>query len=592
MQVQKGKITGIIRSPYTQSLFKRYLPSYIVGIAFLIIVDFMQTRVPLVTGGIIDGLAENRMGAAEIGHNVALLFVIAAFIITGRIVWRFCIFGTSRKIERDIRNDMFAHLEKMSQSYYHQHKTGDLMAHMTNDLEAVRNALGGGVLRIVDFLALSSFTLFNMVTTVDAKLTAIVAIPMVFIAITVYGLMGRLYRRFAEKQAAFADMYDYVQETFSGIRVVKAFVQEENEKREFTNVNSNNYDKNMNFVKLQAFMDPFMSLVMGTTMAIAIGYGGYIAVNGRITVGDFSAFIQYLGMLVWPMISSGMMLNTFTMGSVSIERIERILHETPQIRDEEGTCDMTAFEGSIEVKNLTFRYPGADRCALRNVSFSVDKGQTLGIVGRTGSGKTTVVDLMLRVFDPDRGTVFIGGTDIRDIPLKTLRENIGYVPQDNFLFSDTVAHNIDFSKGSSSEEEIEAAAREACVHDNITEFAKGYNTVVGERGVSLSGGQKQRIAIARALIKRPEILILDDSVSAVDTDTEEKILRHFEEERGGKTNIIIAHRISTLQKADRIIVIEDGQITDSGTHDELIARDGLYKSLYEKQLLEKMTGRE
>lgn len=356
----------------------------------------------------------------------------------------------------------------------------------------------------------------------------------------------------------------------------------------FEKANKNTYDKNMKLMKLQTVIHPFMQMVSGIALAVAIGYGGYITIHGRITLGEFTAFISYLGMLVWPMMAIGIMINIFTMGAASLERIENILNEPAEITDSEQTVSMDSICGDIKVKNLNYKYPETDKYVLHDISFEVKKGQTLGIIGRTGSGKTTLVNLFLRIFDPDENTVFIDNTDILSIPLDVLRKNIGYVPQDNFLFSDTVANNIDFGLRSHDRNKIIEAAKAAAVHENIVEFKEGYDTVIGERGVSLSGGQKQRISIARALIKNPEILILDDSVSAVDTDTEEKILKHLKETRRGKTNIIIAHRISTIQDADLIVVLDEGIIAEKGTHNELLRNNGLYHSIYEKQLLEKM----
>ena len=338
-------------------------------------------------------------------------------------------------------------------------------------------------------------------------------------------------------------------------------------------------------------MFPFMRMVAGLSMAIAIGYGGYIAVIGRISVGEFSGFLMFLNMLVWPMACVGRIINLLTRGSASMKRIQDVLDAQADISDwpeaeEEGSDEPP--EGSIEARDLCFSYPGTDTPVLDHVSFKLEKGQTLGIIGRTGEGKTTLVNLLLRVFEPGKDMIYIGGREIHSIPLRTLRSSIGYVPQDTFLFSDTVARNISFGDRSRTQQEIEHAAELACVHDNIKEFSDGYETIVGERGVSVSGGQKQRIAIARALILNPEILILDDSVSAVDTDTEEKILRHLREERAGKTNIIIAHRISTLQDADKIIVLDGGRIAEEGNHAQLMEVNGIYADMYRRQLLEKM----
>lgn len=585
---KENRPSSFMKSSYIRSFFKKYLFNYIFGIIALVIVDVVQTRVPIIVGDVIDGVDLGSFDTVFIKSSILKLFAIAATIYAGRILWRYFIFGTSRSIERDIRNDMFGHLEKMSASFYHQHGTGEIMAHMTNDLEAVRMALGPGILTLFDVVALGSITIYNMVTEIDPLLTVAAVIPLLLIAISVRFMGRELQIRFTKKQESFADLSNYVQENLSGIKVIKSFVQEYKSISSFEKWNKNSYDKNIKLSVIQTLMHPFMQMISGFALAVAIGYGGYITIKGRITIGEFSAFIQYLGMLVWPMMATGMTINLFNTGAASLERVEKILNEPVEIKDSINASSLDSLTGNIHVKNLSYQYPGTDKYVLKDISFSIQKGQTLGIIGRTGSGKTTLVNLMLRIFEPDRGTMFIGNNDILDMSLNILRKNIGYVPQDNFLFSDTIANNIDFGARTGNMDKIIEAAKSAVVHDNITEFKHGYETLVGEKGVSVSGGQKQRISIARALIKNPEILILDDSVSAVDTDTEEKILKHIDENRKGSTNIIIAHRISTIQNADVIIVLDEGKIVETGTHQQLIQQEGLYNSIYEKQLLEKM----
>lgn len=587
-EAKPNKPTGFMKSKYIMGFFKKYLLNYILGIIALVMVDVAQTRVPIIVGNIIDGIELTNISMSSIKSSIIILFIIAGIMYAGRIVWRYFIFGTSRNIERDIRNDMFSHLEKMSAKYYQNHAPGEIMAYMTNDLDAVRMALAQGILTLFDVIALGTLTLFNMVTEIDPLLTVAAVIPLLLIALSARFMGRELFSRYSGRQEAFADLSSFVQENLSGIKIIKSFVQESKTIMSFEKVNKNTYDKNMKLMKLQTVMHPFMQMVSGIALAVAIGYGGYITVQGRITLGDFTAFISYLGMLVWPMMAIGIMINIFTMGAASLERIENILNEQAEISDSNHTLLIDSILGDIQVNNLNYKYPETDKYVLNDISFEVKKGQTLGIIGRTGSGKTTLVNLFLRVFDPDENTVFINDTDILSIPLNVLRKSIGYVPQDNFLFSDTIANNIDFGLRSNDRDRITEAAKSAAVHENIVDFKEGYDTVIGERGVSLSGGQKQRISIARALIKDPEILILDDSVSAVDTDTEEKILKHLSETRNGKTNIIIAHRISTIQNADLIIVLEDGRIAEKGTHNELLGNKGLYHSIYEKQLLEKM----
>lgn len=589
---EKDSILSLVKSPYIRSFIKKYKLGYIIGALFLILIDYLQTRIPIIIGNVIDGLEKNNISIDEIGNKAITLAIVAAVIILGRILWRLLIFGAARKIERDIRNDLFEHLEKLSQTYFNNNKTGEIMAYVTNDLEAVRQAMAMGVLMVFDVAALLMFTLYNMVTEINISLTIAAVIPLVFIALVTSKLGPTLFRKFASRQDAFAKVSDFVQEDLSGIKVIKAFVQQEKEIEAFEKVNHNYFKENMNLMKMYAAMNPVMTSIAGAAMAVAISYGGYITVNGAITVGNFVAFLQFLGMLVWPMMAIGMTINIITMGSASLKRIESVLHQKVEIYDSDNAKSLDNFEGSIKFNNLSYKYPETDTYALENISFEVKRGETLGIVGRTGSGKTTLVNLLLRLYNVDKNSIFISGTDIMDIPLKTLRENIGYVPQDNFLFSDIIKNNIDFSDGNLSMDKVISAAEFACVHDNIEDFKEGYETIVGERGVTLSGGQKQRVSMARALIKEPEILILDDSVSAVDTDTEEKILNNLEKQRSGKTNIIIAHRISTIQHADHIIVIDEGKLIEQGNHDQLVANNGLYNSLYQKQLLEKMIDEE
>jgi len=584
----KMKPSGIFKSEYLRKYFSKYKKRYLAGIFVLIIIDILQLRIPLIIGNAVDFLKTQGSELAGLRRYVLLVVGIGIVVAIGRFIWRHMIFGTSRFIEYDIRNELFSHLEKLSLKYYNKNKTGDIMAHMTNDLNAVRMAVGPGVLMIVDAVVIGTLTIYNMITEINLKLTLFAGIPLLLIIVNSI-IIGKIMRqRFKDKQAAFSDLSDFTQERVSGIYVIKSFVQEDKEIEAFKKVTKDYYDKNLKMLKIFVLMRPFMRFISGFSLAVVIGFGGYLSIIGTITVGQFVAFVQFIGMLVWPMIAIGFTFNILSMGAASLERIETILDEEVDIKDTKFVDNsINEIKGDIRVEELSFKYEGDKDNSLKNISFNINRGETLGIIGRTGSGKTSLVNLLLRLHDPEKNTIFIDDKDILEIPLNTLRDSIGYVPQDNFLFTDNIYNNIDFGHRDKSKEEIIEAAKKACVHDNIIDFKKGYDTLVGERGVTLSGGQKQRISIARALIKDPRILILDDAVSSVDTDTEEKILGHLKEDRKDKTTIIIAHRISTIQNADRIIVIDEGEIIEKGTHDELLKNQNLYYSLFQKQLLEK-----
>lgn len=566
---------------------KRYWWRYVLGIAALFLVDQVNAEVPKLSGQLTDGLAQGILDAGGIWGIAWRLLGMGALIMLGRFGWRVFLFGAARLVERDLRSDLFGHLETLSMSYFNQHKTGDLMAHFTNDLGAVRGLMGGTVITTFDASVMLVLVLTNMIRFVSFRLTMIAVIPMIIIIFGDVWFGKNMHRRFLARQEAFSGLTDQTQEAVSGIRVIKGFVQERKELAAFAKANNNSREKNLNVVRLIALVLPMLDLVVGLSLLLTLVFGGRMAVYGEITVGQFVTFNSYVTMLVWPMIAVGESVSNFSQGMASLRRIRTILDEKPDIVDR-GDPAVTSLKGDILFDDLSFRYPETETQALSHISVRVRAGESLAVVGRTGCGKTTLMNLLERLWDTDQpGMIRIDGRPLRDIPLSVLHRDLAYVPQDSFLFSDTIENNIAFGAEDATAEEIRTAARNADVDDNIMAFPDQYRTMLGERGVTVSGGQKQRIAIARALMRDAPVLILDDALSAVDTDTEERILTNLKAARKGKTTIIIAHRISTIQHADHILVLEDGNQAEYGTHQELLELDGIYRTIFDKQQLEK-----
>lgn len=569
---------------------KKHKFQYLAGILTLFVVDFANLFIPQLTGTITDGLTAHTMDWNGVKACLLAIFLLGLTLTIGRFLWRYFLFGASRSIERELRDTMFAHLEKMDVEYYNEHKTGDLMTRFTSDLNSIRMAIGPAIISLFDGTVMAVMVIFQMMIYVNVKLTLVALIPMFLISIgeIFYGKI--MHPRYLARQEAVSDLTDFVQESFSGVRVIKAFVRERSECAAFARQNRNTMNKNLKVVGLLSVVMPLLDVIIGFSSLAALIYGGYLALIGEITLGRFVAFNQYINMLVWPMLACGDAINMFSQGAASIKRVKEVFDSKPEVSDAKDVAPVDALKGEITLSHLTFIHHGHTEPTLKDISLNVPAGSTLAIIGRTGNGKSTLVNLLLHLYNAKSGMIFFDGRDINTIPLKTLRENIAYVPQDNFLFSDTLKANIAFGVEGEDMDAITEATQAACIHDSIALFPAGYDTIVGERGVTLSGGQKQRSSIARALMKDAPILILDDALSAVDTDTEEHILRNLKKNRAGKTTILIAHRISTIQNADMILVLDDGIAKELGTHEELMKLNGIYRDMFEKQQLEAAVG--
>jgi len=552
------------------------------GLVMLILVDIVQLITPWVMQQAIDRIQERTIDSRGLLLLALVIIGLAIAVMVLRYFWRVLIIGNSFMIEKNLRQDFYDHLMQLSQNFFNTRKVGDLMAYATNDLNSVRMMFGMGLIAAMD-IVLMTIASFSFMGSIDLRLTALAVIPMPILTITISVFGKKMHKSFYRVQTSFATLTGAIQESISGIRIVKAFVQEKSELEKVDKVSWDFVKENINMAKIAGFFHPFQGLIISLSMIITLYFGGRATIRGDITIGQFIAFFQYLGMLVWPMVAIGWIVDMYQRGTASLKRLNEIFETESEIDDKEADFSIKALQGNIEIRDLTFRYAKNLPLIFDHISTSVEQGKTLAVVGPTGCGKTTLIELIVRIYEPPRGSILIDGHLVHRIPLQVLRRDIVLVPQDIFLFSDTIANNIRLGNPDASIEAVYEAAKKAEIYDEIMEFEDKFETVIGERGVTLSGGQKQRVAIARALLTNPEVLILDDALSAVDTKTERYILENLVEDRKGKTNIIIAHRISSIQHADNIIVLSDAQIIEHGTHQELIAKGGLYSDLYEKQ---------
>ncbi|MEO0248806.1 MAG: ABC transporter ATP-binding protein, partial [candidate division WOR-3 bacterium] len=546
-----------------------------------------QLIVPLILRRAIDNLAQGVATVGMITTYALWLIGIALFVAFFRFFWRYFLMGASRESERELRDRIYAHVMRLHSGFFSEARTGDIMALATNDAEAVRMAIGMGVVAASDAAIMGLFSLGAMLW-ISPSLTLYTAIPLATTTVIVLFFGRAIFNRFKAVQEAFADITERVRETISGIRIVKAFVQEDGEIRSYRELNEDYVKKNMSLVKIWGFFWPLVTFFGGSATALVIWQGGAKAITGSISLGDVVAFMNYLWILVWPMVAIGWVTNLLQRGSASMKRIQELLDTKPEITEPEKP-HRALVRGRIEFRGLTFAYGEGAEPVLQDITLDLEEGMTLGIVGRTGSGKTTLVSLLPRLFDPPPGTVFVDGVDVREWSLETLRGAIGFVPQEAFLFSATVRENIAFFNPDAPEEDVISAAKAADIWGEIEEMPQGLETIVGERGVTLSGGQRQRVALARALIKDPRILILDDTLSAVDFETEERILANLKAFLPGRTGLVISHRLSAVAEADLIIVLDDGRVVEKGTHEELLRLGGIYGKTWELQQLERAT---
>lgn len=570
---------------------KQYWFRYMLGFFFLVLSAFVQAYNPKLLGIIIDLLDSSDIDKQVVLYNLGLLILVAFISFATRYTWRYFIVGNSRNLELHLRQRLFSHFQSLPVQFYNNRKTGDLMAYAVNDVAAVRMTFGPALAMTFNGICLSIISIVSMVKSVNAALTLLALLPIPLIVIAMFRIGGLVQNRFRTVQESFAAISDKVQENISGIRVIKSYVQEQHEVENFEILNERIKKSNINMIRASSVLSPMIEVCFGISFMLNLIYGSSLVRSGVITLGDFVAFNGYLAMIMTPVVSVGRVINLTQKGIASYKRLREIFQVKTDITEEKVDKSLQHMEGCLEISNLSFKYPNSDEYALKGINIKLEPGKTLGIIGKTGSGKTTLVNLLLRLYRFEEGSIKIGGRDIEEYPLEALRNNIGYVPQDNFLFSASIKENISFFKDIYSEEAIENAAKLSCVYDNIKAFPMGFNTLIGERGVNLSGGQKQRISIARAIIKEPQVLILDDALSAVDTKTEEEIISNFSEILKDKMGVVIAHRISAVKHSDEIIVLEHGKIIEKGNHDELMSLEGTYYEIYQEQFKEEMRRR-
>lgn len=591
----------MIFGKYINKYYFKYLYILLLGLLSLAAVDYAQLLIPELYKYIINGIGNgfNTINGVDVPFNFDFvldkiclpMIIVILVIVTGRFLWRICFFGAGAKVEEDLRLRMFDRCKNLSASYYQKNKVGNLMSLFTNDLETVQDCFGWGVMMLCDALFLGGMSFYKMVALKPMlALFSLIPLACMLVAATVIG--NYMEKKWETRQEAFSQLSDFSQENFSGIAVIKAFVKEGKELSAFKKLNKHNEDVNVEFVKASTILNIAITLFIESVVCVILGYGGYLVFAGSFNAGELMEFIGYFNAIIWPVMAISELIGMKSRGQASLRRISELLSASQDVKDRDGAKPLGNARGEIEFKNLTFAYPDSEIPSLKNVSFKIEAGENVGIVGRTGSGKTTVADLILRTYNVPDGTVFIDGNDVNDVTIESVRKNAAYVPQDNFLFSDTIENNIAFASDEVSFDAVVRSAKLADVNGNISEFRDGYKTVLGERGVTVSGGQKQRISIARAMMKNAPVLILDDAVSAVDTETEKKILENLRLTRKGKTTILIAHRISTVKGMDKIIYLEDGAVAAIGTHEELMNTCPEYKRTVELQIIEEKKKKE